>query len=163
MWQLESMWEVSLDNYDGLTCQNHWTMDRVIWGIAITCLTWFPSSSVVLLLCKLLFFNLLIWNQLEPNLEGMFIGRSSKKLFLFFFYVDRKYSKETRGPKMIKKVVSVFNLCLWNQLTNWNQTGTKPKNDKRPEGVKKCVVCYCMWSFIFKPLLMGWFFLYVPY
>ena len=154
------MWEVNLDNYNGLTCQNHWpwigsceVLPSHAWHGFHHRLSYYFSVNFYFLI----FLFETNWNQTwkECLLDD--------PLKVFFFYVDRKYSKQTRGPKMIKRVFSVFNLCLWNQLANWNQTRTKPKKDKRPKGVKKCVVCFCMWSFIFKPLLKGWFFLYVPY
>ena len=46
--------------------------------------------------------------QLEPDLVVMFIGWTSRKFMLFF--VDQKYKKEKRDPKVSKRVLAIFNL-----------------------------------------------------
>jgi hypothetical protein len=47
-------------------------------------------------------------SQFKPNLVEMFIGWSSRK---FMFFVDRKYTKET---KVSRRELSIFNIFLWN-------------------------------------------------
>ena len=39
-----------------------------------------------------------------------------------FVFVDQKYTKESKGPKVSNRVLSGFFLLLLNHLANWNQT-----------------------------------------
>ena len=77
----------------------------VMWGIVTT---WHRSSSINFYIL-IFFFETIepIWTKFCRNVHWMFLLRT-------FYFVDRKYTKETRGPKGYKKkrVLSVF-VCMW--------------------------------------------------
>ena len=64
----------------------------------------FLFSSLGIIVCKLLHFNLLHWNQMESNLVGMFIGWSLRSLC---FVCWSEVYKRKKRPKGIKKGVSI--------------------------------------------------------
>ena len=66
------------------------------------CHHWTCVVVVGVLIFKLLHFNLLLLNHLDPNLEEMFIGWFPTKSWGFF--VDQKYKKETRDPDVSTRV-----------------------------------------------------------
>jgi hypothetical protein len=93
-------------------------------------------------------FNLLWNHKTSWNKLGMFTEWSSEKFMLFCW---SEVQKVTRGPM----VSTVLNL-LWNHRTSWNKLGMftewplkkfllltrGTKSYKRPNGVKKGVVCF---------------------